>query len=108
MHALLRIFRFTSALSRYYVAVALASILVTAGTIIVPFVLGAATDTAVAAVSGSLEVDAAVRRVILLAGAFLAIDFFSTTIDSLGGYAGDLMSQKMRSILSVLTWLILA
>ncbi len=101
MHALLRIFRFTSALSRYYVAVALASILVTAGTIIVPFVLGAATDTAVAAVSGSLEVDVAVRRVILLAGAFLAIDFFSTTIDSLGGYAGDLMSQKMRSILSV-------
>lgn len=101
MHALLRIFRFTSALSRYYVAVALASILVTVGTIIVPFVLGAATDTAVAAVSGSLEVDAAVRRVILLAGAFLAIDFFSTTIDSLGGYAGDLMSQKMRSILSV-------
>lgn len=101
MHALLRIFRFTSALSRYYVAVALASILVTAGTIIVPFVLGAATDTAVAAVSGSLDVDVAVRRVILLAGAFLAIDFFSTTIDSLGGYAGDLMSQKMRSILSV-------
>ncbi|AIE83153.1 ABC transporter ATP-binding protein [Actinotignum schaalii] len=101
MHALLRIFRFTSALSRYYVAVALASILVTAGTIVVPFVLGAATDTAVAAVSGSLEVDVAVRRVILLAGAFLAIDFFSTTIDSLGGYAGDLMSQKMRSILSV-------
>ncbi|MGJ9628756.1 ABC transporter ATP-binding protein [Actinotignum sp. GS-2025c] len=101
MHALLRIFRFTSALSRYYVAVALASILVTAGTIVAPFVLGAATDTAVAAVSGSLEVDVAVRRVILLAGAFLAIDFFSTTIDSLGGYAGDLMSQKMRSILSV-------
>ncbi|MCW1069456.1 hypothetical protein OJ604_11675, partial [Streptococcus anginosus] len=59
------------------------------------------TDTAVAAVSGSLDVDVAVRRVILLAGAFLAIDFFSTTIDSLGGYAGDLMSQKMRSILSV-------
>ncbi|MDY5148351.1 iron ABC transporter ATP-binding protein [Actinotignum sanguinis] len=101
MHALLRIFRFTSALSRYYVAVALASILVTAGTIIVPFVLGAATDTAVAAVSGSLDVGVAVRRVILLAGAFLAIDFFSTTVDSLGGYAGDLMSQKMRSILSV-------
>nr|WP_306471196.1 ABC transporter ATP-binding protein [Actinotignum schaalii] len=98
---MLRIFRFTSALSRYYVAVALASILVTAGTIVAPFVLGAATDTAVAAVSGSLEVDVAVRRVILLAGAFLAIDFFSTTIDSLGGYAGDLMSQKMRSILSV-------
>lgn len=101
MHALLRIFRFTSALSRYYVAVALASILVTAGTIIVPFVLGAATDTAIAAVSGSLDVGVAVRRVILLAGAFLAIDFFSTTVDSLGGYAGDLMSQKMRSILSV-------
>ncbi|MFT0847938.1 ABC transporter ATP-binding protein [Actinomycetaceae bacterium L2_0104] len=101
MKSLGRILVFTKKLTPYYIAIVVASLFVTAAGIAVPFIIGQATDTAVAAVSGSLDSGDAVTKVLWLAGAFLAVDVLSTVISSIGGYYGDVMSQKMRSILSV-------
>ncbi len=97
----MRIFRFTAKLSRYYVAVAIASVLVAAANIAIPFVIGQATDQAVGAISGTVPTAAAIHTVILLAVAFFVLETASVIVSSIGGYYGDIMSQKMRSILSV-------
>ncbi len=101
MKSLGKILAFTKKLTPYYIAIVVASLFVTAAGIAVPFIIGRATDTAVAAVSGSVEVADSIVKVLWLAGAFFAVDVLSTIISSIGGYYGDLMSQKMRSILSV-------
>ncbi len=101
MKSLGKILAFTKKLTPYYIAIVVASLFVTAAGIAVPFIIGRATDAAVAAVSGSVEVADSIVKVLWLAGAFFAVDVLSTIISSIGGYYGDLMSQKMRSILSV-------
>ncbi len=101
MKSLGRILVFTKKLTPYYIAIVVASLFVTAAGITVPFIIGHATDTAVNAVAGSVEVSDAIVKVLWLAGAFFAVDVLSTIISSIGGYYGDIMSQKMRSILSV-------
>ena len=101
MRSLGRILVFTKKLTPYYIAIVVASLFVTAAGIAVPFIIGRATDTAVAAVAGSLSIPQATTTVLWLAAAFFAVDVLSTTISSVGGYFGDIMSQKMRAILSV-------
>ena len=101
MKSLGKILAFTKKLTPYYIAIVVASLFVTAAGIAVPFIIGRATDAAVAAASGSVEVADSIVKVLWLAGAFFAVDVLSTIISSIGGYYGDLMSQKMRSILSV-------
>ncbi|MGO1592380.1 MAG: ABC transporter ATP-binding protein [Ancrocorticia sp.] len=101
MRQLGRIITFTKKLTPYYILIVVASVFVTAANIVVPFIIGRATDTAVDAVSGATPVNAAITTALWLAAAFLAIDIFSTVASSIGGYFGDVMSQKMRAILSV-------
>ncbi len=101
MRSLGKILVFTKKLTPYYVVIVIASLFVTAAGIAVPFVVGRATDTAVAAVAGTLPIAKATTTVLWLAAAFFAVDVLSTTISSIGGYFGDIMSQKMRAILSV-------
>lgn len=74
---------------------------VTAANIVVPFIIGRATDTAVSAATGTTSSSAAITTVLWLAGAFFLVDVLSTITSSIGGYYGDVMSQKMRAILSV-------
>lgn len=101
MKALFRIFRFTSSLAPLYALVAVSSILVTVANILIPFVIGRATDQAVGAVSGAIPTDDAISAVLWLAVAFFALEAIGVVISAGGQYAGDIMSQRMRTILSV-------
>lgn len=101
MGPLVRIVRFTRELTPYYLAIIGAAVLTAAAGLVVPFLIGRATDTVVAAVGGDLAVGDGIRRVVLLALVLLLADLVATGISSIGGYWGDVMSAKMRSILSV-------
>lgn len=104
MTSLLHILRFTKSLSPYYIGIAVAAIVVTAASLSVPFITGRATDVVVGAVSAAAQGDAvadgAIRSVVLLAVALLAASLIETLMGNVGGYWGDLMSAKMRTILS--------
>ena len=67
----------------------------------VPFLIGHATDTVAGAVGGQGETGTAVRTVILIAAAVLAAELAVTVISNVGGWFGDVMSNRMRTILSV-------
>src|SRR5699024_8647495 len=67
----------------------------------VPFLIGHATDTVAAAVGGETDTGTAVRTVLLIAGAVLAAELAVTVISNVGGWFGDVMSNRMRTILSV-------
>ncbi len=101
MKQLGRIIAFTKRLTPYYIIIVVASVFVTAANIVVPFIIGRATDTAVSAATGATSTSAAITTVLWLAAAFFLVDVFSTITSSIGGYYGDVMSQKMRAILSV-------
>ncbi|EYT52026.1 iron ABC transporter ATP-binding protein [Leucobacter sp. UCD-THU] len=104
MSTILRILRFTRSLTPYYLSIMAAAAVVTAAGIAVPFITGAATDTVVDAVgsvtNGSGIPDGAIRSVVLLALALLAASLVETVASNLGGYWGDVMSERMRTILS--------
>lgn len=100
MQSLLRILRFTKELRGYYIAIIAASTLTAVAALTVPFIIGSATDVVVEALAGDRTQSDAIRAVLVLAGAFLAIELFSTAVSSVGGYVGDVMSARMREILS--------
>ncbi|UFU05681.1 ABC transporter ATP-binding protein [Ruania halotolerans] len=103
MSALARILRFTRSLMPYYVGIMIAAAVVTATGLAVPFITGRATDVIVNAVGGSGGEDvvgATIRTVLLLAAALLLAELVDTLVSNVGGYWGDVMSAKMRTILS--------
>lgn len=100
MRSLVRILTFTKELRGYYLVIVAASILTAVAALIIPFIIGAATDVVVDAISGSRTESSAVTAVLWLAAAFLGVEAASTLISSVGGYFGDVMSARMRSILS--------
>jgi ATP-binding cassette subfamily B protein len=97
---LLRLLGFTRSLSRYYVGITLAAVVVTAAGLAVPFLTGAATDQVVSALGGHTQRDTAVFTVVLLAVALLGVSLVEAIIGNIGGYWGDVMSARMRRILS--------
>lgn len=101
MSSLLRILRFTRSLTPLYLAVIVCSILTSGTTLVVPFLIGRATDSVAAAVSGQTPTGTAVRTVLLLALAVLVAELLTTLIANIGGWFGDVMSNRMRTILSV-------
>ncbi|MHA3684362.1 ABC transporter ATP-binding protein [Leucobacter sp. HY1910] len=104
MSTLTRILRFTRQLTPYYIGIMLAAAVITGAGIAVPFITGAATDVVVdaagAVASGEAVPDGAIRSVVLLALALLAASLVETFVSNIGGYWGDVMSAKMRTILS--------
>ena len=107
MHTLARIMRFTRSLTPYYVGIAVAAGIVAAAGLAIPFLTGRATDVIVDALGqvGDGEaagdvVPAAIRTIVLIALALLAASLIETSVGGLGGYWGDVMSSKMRTILS--------
>ena len=72
MKSLGRILVFTKKLTPYYIIIVVASLFVTAAGIAVPFIIGRATDAAVAAVAGTVSITQATTTVLWLAGAFFA------------------------------------
>ncbi|UFU02347.1 ABC transporter ATP-binding protein/permease [Ruania suaedae] len=104
MSALARILRFTRSLTPYYVGIMLAAMVVTGAGLAVPFITGRATDVIVDAIERSGAGDdvlaATIRTVVLLALALLLAELVDTVASNIGGYWGDVMSAKMRTILS--------
>lgn len=100
MSSLARILRSASTLWPFYVGVVLSSVLVASLGLVSPFILRAATDTIVAAVSGETTAEAVTRTIIFLAAGLLAADLANTLMSNIGGYIGDVMAARMRQILS--------
>lgn len=101
MASLLRIVRFTRALAPLYIAIIVCSVLTAAAALAVPFLIGHATDTVAGAVGGQTPTGTAVRAVVLIAAAVLVAELFNTVVSNVGGWFGDVMSNRMRTILSV-------
>ncbi|MDN5821315.1 MAG: ABC transporter ATP-binding protein/permease [Brachybacterium sp.] len=101
MSSLLRIVRFTRALAPLYTAIIVCSVLTAVAGLAVPFLIGHATDTVAGAVNGQTATGTAVRTVLLIAGAVLLAELAVTVISNVGGWFGDVMSNRMRTILSV-------
>jgi ATP-binding cassette subfamily B protein len=99
--SLLRIVRFTRDLAPLYAAVILCSLLTAGAALAVPFLIGNATDTVTAAVGGRTPTGTAVRAVVLIAAAVLVAELLNTVVSNIGGWFGDVMSNRMRTILSV-------
>ncbi len=104
MSALARILRFTRSLTPYYVGIMLAAMVVTGAGLAVPFITGRATDVIVDAIeqsgAGNDVLAATIRTVLLLALALLLAELVDTVVSNIGGYWGDVMSARMRTILS--------
>ncbi|MEV8339645.1 ABC transporter ATP-binding protein [Leucobacter sp. NPDC077196] len=108
MTVLIRILKFTRSLAPYYAGIMIAAAVVTAAGLAVPFITGRATDVISGALGNAASgggaapdvVSAAIGSVILLAAALLAVSLIEAGVGNLGGYWGDVMSAKMRTILS--------
>jgi len=98
--SLLRILRFAPQLNPLYLGIALSSVLAAVLSLATPFLIGAATDRIVDAVAGRTSVEEAVAAVTWLALVFLAVEVATTAVVSVGGYWGDVMSARMRTVLS--------
>lgn len=101
MSSLLHIIRFTRALWPLYIGILVCSVVTAAAGLAVPFIIARATDTVTDAVGGRVETPDAVTIVIALAGALLVAELVVTVVQNIGGWLGDVMSNRMRTILSV-------
>ena len=98
MRSIARIMRATGSLWPFYLGILICSVLTAVGSLATPFVLKFATDAVVAALNGHGE--STVRIIFTFAGLYLVMQLFSTFISNYGGYLGDIMGQRMRSLLS--------
>jgi ATP-binding cassette subfamily B protein len=99
--SLLRIVRFTRELTPLYLLIILCSVVTALTGLAVPFIIGHATDVVTDAVGGRAGAGAATRTVLWLAFALLVAELANTLLSNLGGYYGDRMSNRLRTILSV-------
>ena len=84
--SLLRIIRFTRTLAPLYIVIIIGAVITAGLGLAVPFILGGATDA---------------TTVIWLAIALLAAELGETIVSNVSGWFGDIMSNRMRTILSV-------
>ena len=97
MRSLTRILRFTSQLWKFYLGVVISAVIVAITQLAVPFVIARATDLAVAGVRGN---DHHIRDIMLLVVVILVLDVVNSLLTNVNGWLGDIMSAKMRQILS--------
>ena len=101
MRDLLRLLNSARELRPYYAGIVLASVLTAATALAVPFVVKAATDEMVAQATNAPEAAAdGVRRILFLALLLFAADLANTLITNVGGYLGDVMAARLKSIMS--------
>lgn len=101
MAALARIIRFTRELWGLYAAIVVAAVLTTAAGLAVPFLIGGAADTATAAVAKTTTIDDATRHITVLAIWILVAFMTGAILQNIGGYFGDVMGNRLRTMLSV-------
>ncbi|GAB48192.1 ABC transporter ATP-binding protein [Mobilicoccus pelagius] len=97
--SLVAIMRFTGELRTAYVVVALCAVVTAAAGLVTPFLIGRATDLIVQAVSSGRTADS-VQPLALLAGAILLTQLLATVVQNVGGYTGDVLSNRIRAMLS--------
>lgn len=98
MKSILRILSSASQLWPLYVGIIVAAILTTATTLLTPFVIAQATQTAVDMTTGGRTAE--VMPLVWLALVLLALMLTNTFVTNIGGYFGDMMSTRIRAILS--------
>ena len=97
MRSLVRLLGVGRELWPYYLGIALASV-ATAGTaLLTPFIIKGATDEIVAQTQGR---GGGVPALIWLAAGLFAVELAATLVTNYGGYLGDVMSVKLKAILS--------
>ncbi len=99
MSSILRILRATKELTPYYIAIMACAILTSVSALLAPFVISGATDTVVEYTNG--DHNRGLHIIVWFAVAYLVSQLLNTIFTNVGGYLGDVMSQKMRTILSV-------
>ncbi|MHA2789510.1 ABC transporter ATP-binding protein [Corynebacterium sp. S7] len=100
MNSLWRVLRSASALWPFYLAIVILAAVVALLGLVSPFILREATDSIVSAVSGDITVASVTQKIIWLAIALFAADVVTTLLQNLSGYFGDVMSMRLRQILS--------
>lgn len=99
MSSILRILRATKELNHYYLLIMVCAILTSVAGLAAPFVIKGATDTVVEYTGG--DTSQGLTIIIWFAVAYLLAQLMHTLFTNIGGYLGDVMSQKMRTLLSV-------
>jgi ATP-binding cassette subfamily B protein len=97
MRSLVRLLSLARELWPYYLGIALAALATAATALLTPFIIKAATDEIVSQIEGH---GGGVPALLWLAVALLLVELVSTVVSNLGGYLGDVMSVKLRAILS--------
>lgn len=97
MSSLWKVLRHVDELKTYYLLIALCSVLMAATALASPFLLRGATDHVVARLQGQ---DAAISVVVWFAVGILVAEVVNALLSNAGGYLGDVMSMRMRAILS--------
>ena len=105
MRLLSRILSTTRVLWPFYIGVIICSLATAAASLISPFLIRDATDAIVGAVSSDEGLSQAAmsdttRTVIWLVIGLLIADLTQTIVHNIGGYLGDVMTARMREILS--------
>lgn len=97
MRSLVRILGEARPLLPTYALIVVCGVLNAATGLAVPFIIKAATDEVVAAMQGG---GGGVPALLWLAFLLLLVDLANTLISNYGGYLGDMMAVRLRSILS--------
>jgi ATP-binding cassette, subfamily B, bacterial len=97
MRSLIRLLGVARELWPFYLGIALASAATAATTLMTPFIIKAATDEVVAQIQGK---GAGVQALLWLAVALFAVEAVNTLISNVGGFLGDVMSVRLKAILS--------
>lgn len=100
VRSIAKILSSASSLWPYYVGVIAQAIVLSLLALVTPFILKDATDTIVAVVSGDGDVESATTRIMWLAVIVLIAQLANTVLRNIGGYIGDVLSARLRQILS--------
>ena len=100
MQSLSKILRSTSVLWPYYLGIVVCSLATTIATLVAPFLVRDAVDLVVGAANDHAAHPNALETVVWLTVGILAASLVSSLVHNIGGYIGDVMTARMREILS--------
>ncbi|WP_237208245.1 ABC transporter ATP-binding protein [Rothia nasimurium] len=86
-------------LTPYFIGIMVCAVLTSATSLLAPFIISGATDAVVGHLNGTAPTTGA--AIAWFAAAYLVAQLVSVLTTNIGGYIGDVMSQRMRTILSV-------
>ena len=100
MRSIGKILSSTRALWPSYLAIVVSSVLITATSLVMPFIISGATDEVVSVVKTGANPSGHVATIMWFAVALLVADLANTAISNIGGYIGDVTAVRLRRILS--------